>query len=286
MMRRTLLLGALWAAAAPCAPAQSIRTQSEVREYRGERDLTLSLEFTGGTFHLRPEAGSALYRARIAYDELAFTPFIRYSGERRRLRAGLDADNLRARLRHDDTDQQMTVAVSPRLPVILEIDLGLASADVDLGGLSLREAEIGTGAAKGSVRFGAPNRVPCERLAVALGAAEFAIEQLGNSRCERIEITGGIADVVVDFSGAWDGTGPSHATVKMALGDLILRFPESLGVAISVDRLLAGVELPGFEQRGDRHVTPDFDAAPQQLLLSVDALFGSVRVEWMEDSGT
>jgi predicted membrane protein len=119
---------------------------------------------------------------------------------------------------------------------------------------------------------------------VEVGAAELSVTGLGNARCARISVTGGVGQVELDFTGSWLPASATDVEVTIGLGTLTLRFPEGLGVAIDVDRFLASFEDRGFARRGSRYVSAGFDEAGARIEMHLKAVFGDVNVEWVPAS--
>ncbi len=264
------------------AAGQSFRTISVARQIQGEQDLTVDVEFAAGTFELKPGQGSALYRAQIVYDEDHFTPSTRYRASSNTLRIGVSSDGLRGFKRDVTSRQRMFLAITPAVPTELELKLGAVEADIELGGLSLIESTIRTGATETRIAFSSPNRVSCQEFELKTGAAEVLVEQLGNARCRHIEVVGGVADITLDFTGEWDASTVTTAEIKLGLGALTLRLPEHLGVELKLKRVLASFEQTGFAKRGSRYVSRNYDTAAVKLHLDVKAVLGEISVEWVE----
>lgn len=277
----------LLTAAAPVR-GQSTATLSSSRQHRDETSLDVSVGFGVGTFRLRRDQGGALYRTNIVYDEELFRATQRYDVDRRALEVGLASRNGGGNLRRlgdldhiSDLGQRMELAISPRVPVTLDLELGVVEAEVDLGGLSLVEATIETGASEGGIVFSRPTLRPCRRLGIQVAAAEFIAEGLGNSNCERIEFQGGAGDLTMDFTGEWQHQGVTAADVRLGFGALTLRFPSQLGVSITLSRFLASFDPSGFEKRGDVYYSSNYESAAAKLDLRVQAALGDVDVVWV-----
>ena len=113
-------------------------------------------------------------------------------------------------------------------------------------------------------------------------AAEFHAEQLGNSGCETIRFEGGVGDITLDFTGHWVNGETREAEIELGLGQLTLRLPKNLGVAIDVERFLASFDRAGFRKRGSRYVSEGYEAASQKLIVSVKAVLGDIDIDWVE----
>ncbi len=262
--------------------AQTWRTATATRQVRGEEQLDVSVQFAAGTFRLHPGEHTSLYRTDVRYDQDRFASETRYDAGHGRLVVKLTPDEKLRDVQHDrDNPQYLSLALSPIVPIDLTLEFGMANADLELGGLSLRQASLKTGASESLVRFSELNHVPCRELEIAVGAAELVVEGLGNSRCRQISVVGGAGSLVLDFTGAWIDSASSETAVAVGLGSLTLRLPEDLGVEVRMTRLLASFTKEGFERRGSRYVSPNYDQARAHVRLHVKAALGDIDVEWV-----
>lgn len=294
-----LTAGLLAALAAPPAPtaAQEWRDFRAARQASDAKSLEVELIYGAGRLQVSPSDAPLLYDARVRYDAARFRPLRGWSmdGDRGRLRIAVtSADDAEgpATIRLDDRDVdvdfddlrrsgdelgRVDLALHPGVPTDLKLLVGAASADLDLGDLSLRSFEYATGASETDISFETPNRVRMERLSLTAGAAEFEAHDLGNARFERLEFDGAIGDVLLDLSGQWDAS--ATAAIKMGIGELRIRVPAEIGVRIERSSVLISLDAPGFERTDRVYVTPNWDSAGIRLEIELEAAFGSITVE-------
>jgi hypothetical protein len=262
--------------------AQTLRTVASSRQLQNEEALAVHVRFGVGQFRLDREHGSALYRASLVFDEEAFEPIFEYDPSARTLEVGVDALGEHLEFRDmDEPRQRLDLALSPLVATSIDLEFGAGRADIDLGGLSIERATIRTGASESVVQFSRPTVAPCELLEINVGAAEFRADRLGNSNCEHIDVDAAAGGITLDFTGEWQHTGVTTAEVTIGLGNLNLRFPSHLGVAIELERFLASFDRAGFVKRGDRYVSEGYDQAESRLDLRLKAVFGDVNVVWV-----
>ncbi|MBI4409934.1 MAG: hypothetical protein HY561_09515 [Gemmatimonadetes bacterium] len=276
--RRTgLIVGLLLVACAPAA-AQDIRTLTSLRQRQGEERLEVDVEYGAGRLSLEPAARGLLYRATMRYDANAFRPVIEYrSGH---LELGMKGSrNLRGKHRAS----RLQLALGPDVPLDLSISFGAGQADLELGGLRLREADISTGASETSLRFSRPNAERGRSLRLHVGAAEFHAYQLGNANFERVEFEGGVGDILLDFTGDWRGD--MAANIDMGLGALTLRLPHGLGVRVTKDTFLSSFTAHGLVKRGESYYSENWDSARHRLTINIDAALGSIDITWVAGDG-
>jgi len=176
--------------------------------------------------------------------------------------------------------QIAAVTISPRVDVALDLTLGAAEADLDLGGLRVTTLQVKSGASQTAIRFSQPNGTRCQQASISAGAADVSVVGLGNSRCDLIEFEGGVGKVLLDFAGAW--TSNAKVEVKMAMGELTLRLPRRVGVKITMDKFLSSFEPAGLVRRGEAFQSPNYDSNQRHLDLDLTTAVGGVNVEWVE----
>jgi len=265
------------------AAAQTLRTLSSARQLHGDSALSVDVTYAAGRFRLEPAAAGDLYRMDLRYDEDKFTPVRDYDPTSGVLRLGLRGRKHTVSIgdRRKGEVPSLDVALTTEVPITLDVELGAAEADVELGGLALRHVSYHTGASQSSVRFSSPNPMACDQLTFEVGAAEFTATGLGNANCRRMVFDGGVGAVSLDFTGSWRTS--ADARIHVAMGTVKLFLPRNVGVAISLDRFLASFDRSGFTKRGDRYYSDNFSSAPYRLNLDVAAVFGGIEVHWVDN---
>jgi hypothetical protein len=261
--------------------AQTWQTATGSRQVRGEKQLRVELEYAAGRLELMAGNPATLYQSRIRYDADLFESRTEYDAPAGRLRIGVTADDLPEDVDLDSYPQSLQLALSPAVPLILDLEFGMAVADLDLGGLALSSAHVKTGGSQSRIVFTKPNRVACDRFEIAVGAAELLVAQLGNAHCRHVDFTGGAGEMVLDFTGSWLQDYDTRANVTVGLGSLTLRLPSDVGISIEMTRFLAAFEEQGFTKSGSRLVSANYDHAPVKLDLELHAILGDVNVEWV-----
>jgi len=278
-MTRVLPLAALLAAGlASTAAAQSYRTTVETRRVEAGRPLRVDVAFGVGELLVHPGDGSRTYRVALTYAEDAFTPEVRFNQGAGLLSVKLAGEGHVNLDDVDASDQRLDLGLPRDVPLDLSLAFGALEAEVELGGLDLRTAEIKTGASETVVMFSSPGTGACSRLEFNVGAAQFEARQLGNSGCRVIELRGAVGEMELDLSGE-RLTGDTRLLVKVGLGEVRLLVPEAVGITLETDRFLASVSRAGLVKQGSVFVSPGFDRAAAKLYIEVDAALGSVEIE-------
>jgi hypothetical protein len=270
------------AAVATSASAQSIRSFSTFRQLHGETRLQVGLDYRAGGLRITPGRANELYRMDASYDENRYSPTSAYDAARGAVTLGLHPAG-EGGLRVVSTRQlrqDATVAFAPSVDLDLDLALGAVQADLELGGLALSELTMEAGASQAVIRFSQPNRSRCRAAEITAGAAELTVLGLGNSRCDRFALEGGMGKVTLDFAGAW--TSSTAVEIKMAVGELTLRLPRRLGVRLTLDRFLASFDPAGLVRRGNAFQSSGYDEAERKLNIDVTTAVGGVKVEWVD----
>lgn len=276
-------IAALLLACAGALQAQTWRTVTSSRQLRGEDALAVELSYAAGRLHVAPGTPATLYRMELRYDEESFAPVREFDAAAGTLRLGVRSlgreRGMRVSLgdrRRGEEPSTLDVTLTPAIPLDLTVRLGAAEAEVELGGLSIRSLSYRTGASQSRLSFGAPNPLACESMRLEAGAASFHVTGLANANCRRLEVNGGMGEVVLDFTGSWQG--PLDASVRLSIGELTVRVPRDVGIAIRLSRFLASFEEAGFVKRGGVFYSSNFDRARHRLQLDVNAAIGGINV--------
>jgi hypothetical protein len=255
---------------------QDWRTITSMCQQADEDLLRVEVQYGAGRFEVGSGSGSTLYRASLRYDSEVFSPRIAYQSGL--LRLGLDDLKVRGR---NLRSGHLRLDLTRNVPLELKLEFGAARAELDLGGLRIRQARIATGASETDLTFSSPNTEACRLLELEVGAAQFRARQIANLNAERLTLAGGVGEVDLDFTGQWQRN--LTADIKMGLGSLTLRVPRGLGLRVRKGGLLVGFDSQGLVKRGDVYYSENWDDAERKLTVNVDAALGSVRVTWVDN---
>lgn len=275
------LLGLLTTAAvvlpSGAVEAQDWRTLSSSRQVASEQSLEVEVSYAAGELRVVPAESGLLYRADLRYDARVFEPNMGYRDGRFQVEFEGRGVDLRSR-----EGGRLELGVGPDVPLDLEFNFGAGRAVIELGGLSIEEARIATGASQTDVRFGSPNRQRARNFQLSSGAAEVRLRGLGNANAENVKVEGGVGDVVLDFTGRWSGN--TTARVDMGLGSLRLILPRDLGVRVQKSTVLSSFDSSGFEERDGEYFSSGWGDAEHRLTLVLNTAFSSIDVDWVEGS--
>jgi hypothetical protein len=240
-------------------------------------EVRVIVDYGVGRFNVTSTDGGVLYRMNLRYDEGRFEPIADFSGDR--LELGVASIGRRWNIGKGGNTGQLDLELARGIPMDLELNFGAVRADLDLGGLALTALALRTGASESTVDMSEPNIAAMRTASFEAGAAEFTARNLGNLNAERIEVTAGVGDLTLGFSGRWEQD--AAVSIDMGLGTLELRFPEGLGVRLRKKSFFTSLDSEGMVKRGDAYYSLDWDDADKKITIDLDAAFGSVKVVWV-----
>jgi hypothetical protein len=279
-MRSTTIVLALGTALLPVASgAQQWRTIESARQLTSTEQTSVTLTFAGGKFELRPLPGSLLYQMQLHYDEQVADAVHEYDAEDRRLTLGFEKAEMGWRalrsMKNDDKGS-MEVGLNPGVPLDLEVNLGGAQADMELGGLRLKTLKLHVGLVGGRVRFSSPNLMAMDEMSVDVGLGGVEFVDLGNANVAEININGGMDGVALNFGDRVLRNVKVNASV--ALGGLKIQVPESVGVSIEAETKLASFKPQGFTQMNGAWFTPNWNQTSVHVTIVASAALGTLEV--------
>ena len=263
--------------ASTSASAQDWRTVTMSRQIEDNDEVRVIVDYGVGRFNVTSTDGGVLYRMNLRYDEGRFEPIADFSGDR--LELGVASIGRRWNIGKGGNTGQLDLELARGIPMDLELNFGAVRADLDLGGLALTALALRTGASESTVDMSEPNIAAMRTASFEAGAAEFTARILGNLNAERIEVTAGVGDLTLGFSGRWEQD--AAVSIDMGLGTLELRFPEGLGVRLRKKSFFTSLDSEGMVKRGDAYYSLDWDDADKKITIDLDAAFGSVKVVWV-----
>ncbi len=263
--------------ASTSASAQDWRTVTMSRQIEDNDEVRVIVDYGVGRFNVTSTDGGVLYRMNLRYDEGRFEPIADFSGDR--LELGVASIGRRWNIGKGGNTGQLDLELARGIPMDLELNFGAVRADLDLGGLALTAIALRTGASESTVDMSEPNIAAMRTASFEAGAAEFTARNLGNLNAERIEVTAGVGDLTLGFSGRWEQD--AAVSIDMGLGTLELRFPEGLGVRLRKKSFFTSLDSEGMVKRGDAYYSLDWDDADKKITIDLDAAFGSVKVVWV-----
>ena len=275
-MRGIRIATAVLIGSATSLGAQDWRILDASRQLRDSGAHDVRVRYGAGRLQVRPSTDRVLYSMWLRYDENNGRPLNEYDAERRRLTVGLTDQSFRFAHNTRESSSDLSLALSPSVPMNLEVDVGAARADLDLGGLAVRDARIRIGASASVLDFSAPNSERLRALDIDVGAASFLARNLGNANTTDMRVRSGVGSVTLDFGGTWREDLTLDADI--AVGKLEIRVPSDVGVRVDVRRVLAAFDHPGLTKRGGSYYSENWETARYKLRVHAATTFGAIDV--------
>lgn len=261
------------AAGATTVRAQDLQTLAVSRRPSGETSLDVSVRYGAGRLRVTDSDSGVLYSMRLLYDPESTRSISEY--EDGRLDVGVEA---RSGLpgNHGEGGGELALSLGRNVPIDLTVEFGAGEIDMDLGGLSLSNLAVKTGASDSHVAVTSLNPVPLPRASFEVGAASLEARGLGNLNAERLDVSAGVGSVTLDFDGEWQRD--TQVSLRIGMGSLDLSFPAGLGVRVEQNGFLASFDGGRLIKRGDAYYSSDWDTAEHRIRVDIDAAFGSTTV--------
>lgn len=260
--------------------AQELRTVNMSRQLHDSAAVTVQVRLGAGHLELGAADGRLLYDLRARFEPAATEALHTWNAADRRAELGLrgrDGAGDLSQLGDRSRAPELSVDLGRGVPIDLDLDLGAVEAELDLGGLRLSRVHLASGASATHVRFSTPNPVVMSSLEVQVGAAELTMERLADANTGMVRVSSGLGAVTLDFAGTWQRD--MALQLEVALGSVRLRVPRDVGVSVEHSRFLGRFDTDGLERRGDRWVTPNFDAAPHKLVVRARTAIGKLTLD-------
>ena len=289
-VRRLLAAAVLVGAATAPAAAQSWRTFSAQRALGREDSLRVVVAYGLGKFVLRAAPPATLYDIALRYDADVFRAEKHYDAATHTLRVGADSatavrftfssKNLHPGGSSGRAEQgTMALALAPGIPLDLTVELGIAEASFDFGGLWVDRAHIEAAMGAAKISFPTANVHPMRELSIEATLGGLEIDHLGNARAQHVTIDAALGGGVVDLRGDW--TGEMTVTLSSTLGGFHISAPTDAGVRINATTRLSGMTAKGFTQRGNEYYSPNYDSAKRKITIDAKATLAGYEIGWV-----
>ncbi len=175
-------------------------------------------------------------------------------------------------------ENEWDLALAPRVSMSLKVEVGAAKGRLDLGGLTLTDFSLDTGASDMVVRWDAPITPPMDWLRIRAGAANVEVQGIGYARPREVQVEGGVGNLTLDFTGPWAES--ARVKVTAGVGSLTLRFPRDVGVRVAVEGGLSNVTTAGnWRLSGGAYANEAYGQAGVTLEVTLTTGVGGVTLE-------
>ncbi|MFQ5583940.1 MAG: hypothetical protein ACE5GL_05850, partial [Calditrichia bacterium] len=179
-------------------------------------------------------------------------------------------------------ENECRLNLSDKMPLSLNLDLGLVKGELSLGGLQLQEIKMSSGVSKAFVSFNEPNPILLKRFEIEAGVGDLELTELGNANIKYFKFEGGIGNYVLDFSG--DLRQDSRVDIDVSLGKLKMLIPSSHGVRIQVEKsFLSSFSIDDVYIKDGNYYNANWEKSEINLDINIVSEVGKVSVVWLED---
>jgi hypothetical protein len=240
----------------------------------GAAPVRIVLELSKGSFEVEPGPPGSELRVEADYDAAAYRLEQRYDPDHREYELRFDSKGmLRVHFGGRHEVQSRVRLIIPRgYPVALAGHIKMGESTLDLGGLTLTEADLDLGMGSHRVDFSSPLAAPAARLSFDGSMGEMEIEHLGNASPAQVYVHHSFGSLRVDLSGRWRND--STLDVTCGFGECAIEAPEDANLAVERAR----VRLGDKTVEGLDRLRPARPGVPT-LHLSVESTAGELRID-------
>lgn len=210
-------------------------------------DTQVTLSFGAGRLTLAPGAEN-LVDGTVVYNVPDLKPEVRTNDGDIEIRHG-DFNGLPP---FEDLKNEWNLKLGAA-PMDLIIRAGAYDADLELGGLALKNLTVQDGAASVQVSFDEQNTTEMSMLRYETGASDVTLSGLANANFSTLAFSGGAGNYTLDFSGELERDGV--VTIEAGFGNLNLIVPDNVDARVTVESAAVNINRPsGWAQRGQEYV--------------------------------
>ena len=141
------------------------------------------------------------------------------------------------------------LALSPDIPLDLNISLGVGESSLDLSELQVSAVDLNIGVGQTTV---------------SLPVGEYDAQ-----------VDGGVGQTTIELP----AEGQINLNVDGGVGEIVIYIPEGMAAKINVDRGIAGLSVPsGFDKNENTYTSPNFASADNYVEINVDQGIGNIAI--------
>ena len=260
--------------AAVVAVAGRVEQFSQKVDPEGAKKVEVVVDLAAGEFYITAADMAEVATVEVEYDSRRVECVVDYDVHGTTGQLLLESTLLRKR--NIDTEENIwEVVLSDRYPMTLEMEIGAADAEFDLGGIPLTEFMLEIGAASGEIDFSKPNPERLEKIDIQAGAASVTLMNIGNANFEEFSFEGGAGSFELDFRGEYKDE--AEIFIEIGLGSAEIILPRGIPVRIETGD-------PGWFSTIDFH-DDDLDEVSDGVYESEGFEDASVRIYLELDIG-
>jgi len=247
-----------------------------------EKSLEVNMEM--GLANLEVFAGdpATLVFARVEYDPEKVKPVIDYQEG---VKGVLEIESLKKhRAKAGDFnkgDNDWQFAFSGRVPIDINLDLGLGEGDLDFSDLQISGLSVDAGLSELTITFNRPNKERIKKFSIDSGLGEFTAKGLLNANIESFQFSGGLGESTLCFTGKMQNS--TEAKIEVGLGSVEILLEEGTPVKVYYEKsFLSSLDLQYFRKIEDNvYVSRNWDEnAKNILIIDLEIGLGSVTIDW------
>ncbi|TKJ42181.1 hypothetical protein CEE37_00450 [candidate division LCP-89 bacterium B3_LCP] len=178
-------------------------------------------------------------------------------------------------------DERWELLFTTKIPLNLQIDIGLVEGQLDMTALKLTDLEIAGGLSNIELTFDEPNQERLDEINLEIGLGNFTAIGLGNANFGKLNLECGLGSATLELDGKWK-VDEAELNLEVGLGSATVKIPEDLGVEVySQSNFLSEVDLDRsiIEVRDGLYRNGNWDSAPHRLTIDAEVGLGSIEVE-------
>jgi hypothetical protein len=179
-------------------------------------------------------------------------------------------------------DNELRLDLSDKIPVELELELGVVKGDLNLSGLKIKNINLQVGVSQSAIIFDKPNPVTLEQCSIEGGVGTLLIEKLGFANIKNFSFEGGLGSYEIDFGGKYQQN--LKANIEMGMGKLTLFLPKYIGTRLKLEKsFLSAVSIDDCYKKSDYYYNDQWEKSSHQLDIMVETGVGKLDVVWIDE---
>lgn len=257
-------------------------SQTETINREGAERASVRLRLLTDSLIIRPSAEVDLLQGLFSYNVAEWEPTIkqdaRESGDLTVVTINQGMGSQIPLGGSEEYANAWEIDLAQDIPIDLDVNIGAGDAQMDLGGLMLRNFSVTSGSADLSLTFDEANPMPMSVMRLTSGTGRYAVSGLGNANFDRLAIAGGAGSMDLNFDGAW--ARGAIADVRAGAGKVTLRVPEAVGVRVTFSSTpISTIETTGFSEQSENvYVNGAYGVAPVTLTINITAGIGAITL--------
>jgi len=247
-----------------------------------EKSLEVNMEMGLANLEIFAGEPSTLIFARVEYNPEKINPIIDY---REGSKGILDIESHKKhRTKIEDFDKgenDWQLAFSNRIPIAINLELGLGEGDLNLSDLQIDGLSIDAGLSELMIAFNSPNKERIRKFSVESGLGEFTAKGLLNANIDEFKFSGGLGESTLCFTG--DMQNSTNAKIEVGLGSVKIFIKDGLPVKVYYQKsFLSSLDLQYFRKIEDNvYISRNWDDdAVKKLIIDLEIGLGAVTIDW------